>query len=233
VFVLSPTDLRFPPIDFASPEGLLAMGGDLRAERLLEAYRHGIFPWYNEDQPILWWSPDPRAVLFPGKLKVSRSLGKTLRRGAFEVRFDTRFSEVMQACAAPRKQYPRGGTWITREMLDAYVHLHELGYGHSVETWRDDVLVGGLYGVALNGIFFGESMFSHATDASKVALVHLVRQLERWDFRLIDCQLPSQHLSSLGAEEIRRRDFLDHLSDALACPHRPGPWRLEPTTAAE
>jgi leucyl/phenylalanyl-tRNA---protein transferase len=229
MFVLSPIDLRFPPLDFASPEGLLAMGGDLRAERLLEAYRHGIFPWYNEGQPILWWSPDPRAVLFPEKLKVSRSLGKTLRRGTFDVTFDTCFSDVMQACAAPRKQYPRGGTWITPEMLDAYVHLHELGHAHSVETWQEGTLVGGLYGVALGGIFFGESMFSHCTDASKVALVTLVRQLTQWNFRLIDCQLPSQHLFSLGAEEIRRRDFLEHLREALARPDRRGPWRLDPT----
>ena len=233
MFVLSQTDLRFPPLDFASPEGLLAMGGDLRAERLLEAYRHGIFPWYNEDQPILWWSPDPRAVLFLDKLNISRSLDKTLRRGTFEVRFDTRFREVMQACAAPRKQYPHGGTWITHEMLEAYVHLHELGYAHSVETWHDGTLVGGLYGVALNGIFFGESMFSRATDASKVALVHLVRRLRQWEFSLIDCQLPSQHLLSLGAEKIRRRDFLEHLRDALARPHRPGTWRQDATSPTE
>ena len=229
MFVLSPTDLRFPPLDFASPEGLLAMGGDLRAERLLEAYRHGIFPWYNEDQPILWWSPDPRAVLFPEKLKISRSLAKTLRRDQFQVRLDTCFRDVMQACAAPRKQFPRGGTWITHEMLEAYVRLHELGYAHSVETWQDNILVGGLYGVALGGMFFGESMFSRRTDASKVALVALVRQLQRWNFRLIDCQLPSQHLLSLGAEEVRRRDFLDRLHEALAHADRPGPWRLDST----
>jgi len=224
MFVLSPTDLRFPPTDFASPEGLLAVGGDLRAERLLEAYRHGIFPWYNDGQPILWWSPDPRAVLFPDKLKVSRSLRKTIRRGDFTVTFDTRFAEVMQQCAAPRQQHPQGGTWITPEMFEAYVRLHDLGYAHSVESWRDGVLVGGLYGVSLGGAFFGESMFARTTDASKVALVWLLRQLQVWGFRLVDCQLPSPHLSSLGAEEIRRGEFLDHLANALILADRRGPW---------
>lgn len=224
MFVLSPTDLRFPPTDFASPEGLLAVGGDLRAERLLEAYRHGIFPWYNEGQPILWWSPDPRAVLFPDKLNVSRSLRKTIRRGDFSVTLDTRFAEVMQQCAAPRQQHPQGGTWITPEMFEAYVHLHKLGYAHSVESWHDGVLVGGLYGVSLGGMFFGESMFARTTDASKVALVWLLRQLQVWGFRLVDCQLPSPHLSSLGAEEIRRREFLDHLANALILADRRGPW---------
>lgn len=228
MFVLHPTDLRFPPPDFASPDGLLALGGDLRAERLLEAYRHGIFPWYNDDQPILWWSPDPRAVLFPDKLKVSRSLRKTIRRGDFTITLDTRFAEVMQQCAAPRQQHPQGGTWITPEMFDAYVRLHDFGYAHSVESWRDGVLVGGLYGVSLGGVFFGESMFARATDASKVALVWLLRQLQAWGFQLIDCQLPSAHLSSLGAEEIRRHEFLAHLAAALELPDRCEPWRFDP-----
>jgi len=227
MFVLSASDLRFPPVDLSSPEGLLAMGGDLRAERLLEAYRHGIFPWYSEGQPILWWSPDPRAVLLPDKLKVSRSLRKSLRRGEFEVVLDTCFTEVVRRCAAPRPQFPQGGTWITPEMLHAYVHLHELGYAHSVESRRDGELVGGLYGVALGGVFFGESMFSHATDASKVALVHLVRQLQAWGFRLIDCQLPSPHLASLGAEEIRRHRFLDRLAEALRLPQRQTRWQFD------
>jgi leucyl/phenylalanyl-tRNA---protein transferase len=231
MFALSPTDLRFPPVDFASPEGLLAMGGDLRAERLLGAYRHGIFPWYNEGQPILWWSPDPRAVLFPAQIKVSRSLRKAIRNGGFDVRLDTRFHDVMQACAQPRVQHPRGGTWITSQMLEAYTHLHELGYAHCVETWHDGELVGGLYGVALGGMFFGESMFSRRTDASKVALVWLARQLQRWEFRLIDCQLPSPHLVSLGAEEIRRSDFLDHLGVALRQTQRQSPWQFDETLA--
>jgi leucyl/phenylalanyl-tRNA--protein transferase len=229
MFILPPgsKDLRFPPAHLASPEGLLAIGGDLRAERLLEAYRHGIFPWYSEGQPILWWSPDPRAVLFPERLKVSRSLRKSLRSTRFTVTLDTRFREVMQACAQPRKQSADGGTWITPEMLDAYVRLHELGLAHSVETWRDGELVGGLYGVALGAAFFGESMFSRASDASKVALVQLVGQLAAWGFRIVDCQLPSPHLSSLGAEEIPRREFMDRLDEALKQPDRCGPWRFE------
>ena len=227
MFVLSASDLRFPPVDLSSPEGLLAMGGDLRAERLLEAYRHGIFPWYSEGQPILWWSPDPRAVLLPDKLKVSRSLRKTIRRGDFQVLFDTSFTEVVRRCAGPRPQYPQGGTWITPEMLYAYATLHAMGYAHSVESWRDGELVGGLYGVALGGVFFGESMFSQATDASKVAFACLVRQLQAWGFRLIDCQLPSPHLSSLGAEEIRRHKFLDLLAEALRLPQRQGRWQFD------
>lgn len=227
MFVLSPTDLRFPPTEFASPEGLLAVGGDLRAERLLEAYRHGIFPWYNDDQPILWWSPDPRAVLFPDKLVISHSLRKTIRRGTYTVTLDTGFADVVRACAAPRPQYPQGGTWITSAMLEAYQRLHGLGYAHSVESRRDGELVGGLYGVALGGIFFGESMFARATDASKVALVHLVHQLRCWGFQIIDCQLPSAHLTTLGAEEIRRRDFLEKLAAALEIPGRHGHWRFD------
>ena len=246
MFVLKPgsADLRFPPVELASPEGLLAVGGDLRAERLLEAYRHGIFPWYNPGQPILWWSPDPRAVLFPAKLRVSRSLGKTLRRKKFEVTLDTVFRDVMQCCAEPRctgmykcrerqdaesdrNDRPGPGTWITPEMIEAYCVLHARGLAHSVESWLDGKLVGGLYGVALGGAFFGESMFSRATDASKVAFVQLVRQLAAWGFDFIDCQLPSAHLSSLGAEEIRRREFLERLEPALQRPGRPGHWRFE------
>jgi leucyl/phenylalanyl-tRNA--protein transferase len=229
MFVLKPgsTDLRFPPAELASPEGLLAVGGDLRAERLLEAYRHGIFPWYNPGQPILWWSPDPRAVLFPAKLRVSRSLGKTLRRKRFEVTLDSAFRDVMLHCAEPRDDRPGHGTWITPEMIEAYCVLHQRGLAHSVESWLDGKLVGGLYGVALGSVFFGESMFSRETDASKVAFVQLVRQLELWSFALVDCQLPSAHLSSLGAEEIRRREFLERLDQALQQPGRPGHWRFE------
>jgi leucyl/phenylalanyl-tRNA---protein transferase len=230
VFVLKPdsTDLRFPPVELASPEGLLAVGGDLRAERLLEAYRHGIFPWYNPGQPILWWSPDPRVVLFPSKLRVTRSLRKTLRQKKFSVTLDTAFREVIQGCAQPRLRSPDGGTWITPEMIEAYCVLHKRGLAHSVESWRDGKLAGGLYGVASGRAFFGESMFSRETDASKVAFVHLVRQLQRWGFTLIDCQLPSAHLFSLGAEEIRRRDFLARLDQALAQPEDRGRWRFEP-----
>ena len=217
-------DLRFPPVELASPEGLLAIGGDLRVERLLEAYRHGIFPWYNDDQPILWWSPDPRAVIFPNKLHVSRSLKRTIRLGGFTVTLDTRFREVMHGCAGPRPQHPEGGTWITAEMVKAYVKLHELGYAHSVETWQEGRLVGGLYGVALGRIFFGESMFTRVPDASKVALVSLVRQLQTWGFRIFDCQQPSRHIKTLGAEDIPRSEFLDHLADALTQSDRRERW---------
>jgi len=227
MFVLGPTDLRFPPVDLASPEGLLAVGGDLRAERLLSGYRHGVFPWYSKGQPILWWSPDPRAVFFPSELKVSRSLRRTLRSDKFTVTLDTCFREVMQACAAPRTQSPDSGTWITREMLEAYCLLHEQGYAHSVEVWMEGKLVGGLYGVALGGIFFGESMFTRASDASKVALVNLVRQIEIWGFSIVDCQMPTAHLFSLGAREIRRKEFMQELDKALKLPNRPGPWRFD------
>ena len=223
----NPSDLRFPPVDAASPEGLLAVGGDLRPERLLEAYRHGIFPWYSDDQPILWWSPDPRTVLFPDKLHISRSLKRSLRPGIFSVTLDTCFLDVMQHCAGPRPQYPDGGTWITPEMLEAYTSLHEQGYAHSVETWQDGQLVGGLYGVALGGAFFAESMFTRASDASKVALVSLVRQLQAWGFRLIDCQQSSPHVTALGAESIPRHDFLDHLTDAVSLRVRRGRWQFD------
>lgn len=224
MFRLHPHDLRFPPVEQAAPEGLLAVGGDLRPERLLEAYRHGIFPWYNEDDPILWWSPDPRFVLFPEKLHVPRSLKKRLRSNAFILTLDTCFRQVMKQCAGPRPQYPEGGTWITDDMLDAYTHLHELGSAHSVETWQDGRLVGGLYGVAIGGAFFAESMFTRVDDASKVALVRLVRQLQAWNFRLIDCQQASPHVMRFGAEEIPRLDFINQLSKALTIQDRRGRW---------
>ncbi|GAB4508909.1 MAG: leucyl/phenylalanyl-tRNA--protein transferase [Sulfuricaulis sp.] len=229
MFVLKPgsADLRFPPVELASPEGLLAVGGDLRAERLLEAYRHGIFPWYNPDQPILWWSPDPRAVLFPAKLHVSRSLRKTLRQKKYEVTLDTAFRDVIHHCAGSRAGRLGHGTWITAEMIEAYCVLHERGLAHSVESWMDGKLVGGLYGVALGGAFFGESMFSRETDASKTAFVQLVRQLEIWGFVLVDCQLPSAHLSSMGAQEIRRSDFMERLEQALRQSGHPGRWHFE------
>jgi leucyl/phenylalanyl-tRNA--protein transferase len=227
MFRLNQHDLRFPAVDQASPEGLLAVGGDLRPERLLQAYRHGIFPWYNDDQPILWWSPDPRAVLFPDKLHVSRSLKRTFRSNVFTLTLDTCFREVMTQCAGPRPQYPEGGTWITDDMLNAYTRLHELGYAHSVETWQDDRLVGGLYGVAIGGAFFAESMFTRVDDASKVALVKLVTQLQAWNFRLIDCQQFSPHVSRFGAEEIPRSVFIRYLTQALTIPDRRGRWTFE------
>jgi leucyl/phenylalanyl-tRNA--protein transferase len=221
------SDLRFPPVATASPEGLLAVGGDLRPERLLEAYRHGIFPWYSAGQPILWWSPDPRAVLFPHEIDISRSLRKTLRAQKFALRMDTAFRAVMQACAAPRGTGDDAGTWITPDMIEAYCRLYELGYAHSIESWQDGMLVGGLYGVALGGVFFGESMFSRVSDASKVAFVHLVRQLEKWGFSLIDCQQDTAHLARFGARPIPRSEFLQRLAVALRKPDRPGPWRFD------
>lgn len=201
----------FPDVNLAlrEPDGLLAVGGDLDSRRILNAYRHGIFPWYSEEQPILWWSPDPRTVLFPAHLKVSRSLRKTLNQRRFRMTLDQAFDTVIDACAEPRAQ--SFGTWITREMRDAYCRLHREGRAHSVECWSGGKLAGGLYGIAIGRVFFGESMFSRESNASKAAFCHLVRQLSAWDFGLIDCQVYSTHLASLGAEEIPRRLFVRHL----------------------
>jgi len=206
---LSPKDAPewFPPPEQAldDPAGLLAAGGDLSPARLLAAYRRGIFPWYSPGQPVLWWSPDPRAVLFPEEFRVSRSLAKTIRNGGFSVATDRSFAEVIDACAAPRSQ--SHGTWITPEMREAYLDLHRRGHAHSIETHRGGELVGGLYGVRLGGVFFGESMFSRASDASKVALAHLVAVCRRNSIAVIDCQLASRHLASLGARSIPRAQF--------------------------
>lgn len=204
----------FPPVEHAleHPDGLLAIGGDLSMKRLLVAYRRGIFPWFSDEEPILWWSPSERMVLFPEHLHISRSLKKTLRKPKYEVTFDQCFTEVMQQCAGPRRR--QQGTWITQEMLDAYDNLHEHKYAHSVETWYEGELVGGLYGVAIGKVFYGESMFSKMPDASKVAFVHFTRQLQRWGYELIDCQVYTPHLASLGAMEVLREDYtklLDHL----------------------
>ncbi|HTO51606.1 MAG TPA: leucyl/phenylalanyl-tRNA--protein transferase [Burkholderiales bacterium] len=217
-------DTPFPPLAAAQkePNGLLAVGGDLSPRRLLEAYRRGIFPWYSEGDPILWWSPDPRMVLFPEELRVTRSLAKTLRNKPHEVRFDTAFAAVMRECAAPRPG--QGGTWIGPEMRAAYRKLHDLGYAHSVETWIDGELAGGLYGVAIGGAFFGESMFTRARDASKMALVGLVRRLAAAGFGLIDCQMHTAHLQSLGAREIPRAEFARRVKDLVDYPRSPGRW---------
>jgi leucyl/phenylalanyl-tRNA--protein transferase len=220
-------DLSFPAVEQATPEGLLAIGGDLRPERLLEAYRRGIFPWYNEGQPILWWSPDPRTVLFPERLHVSRSLKRSLLPGRFTITFDACFETVVQQCAGPRPQYPEGGTWITPAMIEAYTVLHREGYAHSAETWQDGQLAGGLYGVAIGRAFFAESMFTKVDDASKVALVWLARRLQAWDFRIIDCQQSSPHVLRLGAEEIPRRSYIEHVTAAVAVAGRPGPWQFQ------
>lgn len=214
----------FPPVEQATPEGLLAIGGDLSSERLLDAYRRGIFPWYSAGQPILWWSPDPRAVLYLDKFKVSRSLGKRIRNGPYSITFDQCFDRVVESCAAPRQKDPVGGTWITNEMVKAYGQLHHMGYAHSVETWHGNKLVGGLYGLALGRGFFGESMFTRATDASKIALAHLIHRLRRWGFSFVDCQLTSPHILSLGAEAVPRQRFLLELGEALKAPDRIGNW---------
>jgi leucyl/phenylalanyl-tRNA--protein transferase len=217
-------DSPFPPVGRAlrSPNGLLAAGGDLSAERLLDAYRHGIFPWYNEGEPVLWWSPDPRMVLFPGEVKVSRSLRKRLRSRGYAIRCDSAFAEVMDACAGSRAGQP--GTWITPAMREAYARLHRLGYAHSVETWIGGELAGGLYGVAIGRAFFGESMFTRAADASKIALVHLARQLRAWGFGMIDCQMSTPHLASLGAREIPRAEFTRLLGELVNYPSLTGAW---------
>lgn len=215
---------HFPPLDTAllKPSGLLAAGGDLSPQRLIEAYRRGIFPWFNEGEPILWWSPDPRMVLFPGELKISRSLRKTLKRDSYEIRVDSAFSEVMQACAAPRGE--QSGTWIHAEMISAYTALHEMGAAHSVEVWMRDELMGGLYGVAQGKVFFGESMFSRIPDTSKIAFVHLVKQLERWGFHMIDCQMKTTHLASLGGREISREEFGQKLKELVNYTERVEKW---------
>lgn len=215
---LQRNDLSFPPLDKAmrEPNGLLAAGGDLSPERLQAAYRHGCFPWYQDGQPLLWWSPDPRTVLYPEELHISRSLRKTMRHGNFQVTFDRAFTEVIQACAAPRSY--ADGTWITTPMQDAYISLHKLGLAHSVEVWRDGLLVGGLYGLSMGQLFFGESMFSRTTDASKVGFVALVERLRDWGFKLIDCQMPTQHLESFGARGISRQTFADALAMYLDVP---------------
>lgn len=222
--VLSPFSVDFPPPEQAldEPNGLLALGGDLAPERLLNAYRLGIFPWFSEDQPILWWSPEPRAVLFPKDFHCARSLRKRLRNQGFEVRVDQQFERVMRACAAPRKDGP--GTWISEEMVQAYCILHEQGWAHSVETYRAGKLVGGLYGLSIGSLFFGESMFAEETDASKVALATLVAQLSQAGFPMIDCQLPNPHLTSLGATEVSRDTFLAYLRAFLKRQPEPNPW---------
>lgn len=225
-------DDPFPPVVTAleEPNGLLAAGADLTPARLIDAYRHGIFPWYSRGEPILWWSPDPRMVLVPRAIRISRSLAKTLKNRGFDVRFDTAFRQVMRACAAPRDG--QSGTWITREMIDAYCRLHQMGIAHSVETWLDDKLVGGLYGIAIGAMFYGESMFARERDASKVALVHLTRHLDQQDYRLIDCQMATAHLASMGAREIPRAEFLRHLEELVNYRVSPAAWRFEKGAAA-
>lgn len=224
---LEDTGDSFPPVASAlvEPNGLLAVGGDLTVPRLLDAYSQGIFPWFEAGQPVLWWSPDPRMVLVPGEMRISRSLARLIRRKHFTLTMDEAFPDVVRQCAATRRKST--GTWITPEMQAAYVNLHDAGYGHSIEVWSDNKLVGGLYGVALGKVFFGESMFSAISNASKLALAYLTHQLKLWDFKLLDCQVSSAHLLSLGAVEISRSAFQGQLSQYLKIAGSAGKWRLE------
>lgn len=226
-YLISPNDTtcEFPDVSLAleEPNGLLAIGGDLSPERLLAAYQRGIFPWFNPGEPILWWSPDPRAVLFPDKIKISRSLRKTLNKNLFTVTTDLAFDEVVAACQAPRIK--QKGTWITPEMRIAYSNMHQLGHAHSVECWHDNELAGGLYGMAIGQVFFGESMFSREKDASKVALIALTDKLKAWGYQLIDCQVQSEHLMTLGAEDIPRSTFCELLQQLVRQPPLDTAWQ--------
>ncbi len=226
---LNPGD-PFPPAETAliDPNGLLCAGLELTPQLVLAAYERGIFPWYSEGQPVLWWSPDPRMVLMPQDFKLHRSLRKTLKSSRFEIRTDTSFEVVMRACSEPRPE--QGGTWISEAIIDAYSALYRAGFAHSVETWMNGELVGGLYGIALGKVFFGESMFMRCTDASKIAFAHLVAQLKRWHFELIDCQQKTDHLASLGAAPISRSDFLSRLARLVhseAIVPRSGAWQFD------
>jgi leucyl/phenylalanyl-tRNA---protein transferase len=218
-------DLIFPPVHLATQEGLLAVGGDLSPERLLLAYQSGIFPWYSDDEPILWWSPDPRLVLYPEELKISRTLRKTIRSGRFRVTMDPSFPQVIQSCGSIRVKNGQG-TWITAEMEKAYIRLHRMGYAHSVEIWHRNDLVGGLYGISLGRCFFGESMFSTMNDTSKFALVTLTNFIKKNNFDFIDCQMPTDHLIRLGAREISRDDYLSELYRSLQHPALKGSWHM-------
>lgn len=215
VLALQP-DSAFPPLRDAltEPNGLIAIGGDLSSQRLLDAYQHGIFPWYSEGEPILWWSPHPRMVLFPDELNVSRSLSKVLNKQLFDIRINTAFRDVITACSKTARP-EQSGTWISPEMIEAYCQLHTLGYAISVESWQNDVLVGGCYGVKINRMFFGESMFHHVSDASKVAFVHLVCYLQSHQVGMIDCQMKTPLLTSFGGREIPRAQFEKHLSQLI------------------
>ena len=218
----SPIDYDFPPLDAASPEGLLAIGGDLCPDRILSAYRRGIFPWFSGNQPILWWSPNPRAVLLPSQIRISRSLKKNIRNRGFRITTDQAFVDVVKECAKDREQ--QKGTWITKEMRDAYTALHSWGHAHSVETWQNGELVGGLYGISIGKAFFGESMFARVTDSSKTALVGLSTLLTNRGYHFIDCQVRSSHLDSLGAKCIPRNQFSKMLEKAILVPVAPHHW---------
>ncbi len=228
VFYLDERLVEFPPPEYADEDGLLAVGGDLSVERLLMAYKQGIFPWFSEGSPILWWSPEPRPVLFPERIKISRSLRQRIKKGTFQVSMDRAFERVIILCREVHLARD-GETWITPEMIDAYINLHREGYAHSVETWKDGRLVGGLYGVSLGAAFFGESMFTTVSDASKVALVALAAQCRLWGFHFIDAQVRTEHIMRFGAVELSRAEFLDLLRQALKRPTRRGKWRFDYT----
>jgi len=225
IFLLS-DKIAFPPPHLAEKEGLLAIGGDLSEKRLLLAYQMGIFPWYSKDEPILWWTPDPRLVLYPHELKISRSLQKIIRKNVFTIRIDTAFDLVVQSCATAQRR-KQEGTWIVDDMITAYCNLHEAGYAHSFEAWQDDKLVGGLYGVSLGRCFFGESMFSSQSNASKVTFVFLIEYLRQRSFDLIDCQVTTDHLLRSGAREIPRKQFLKELKNSFTKPTLKGKWSDE------
>jgi len=216
--------IEFPPAWLARSDGLLCIGGDLCTKRLILAYRNGIFPWFSNSEPILWWSPDPRLVLFPSKIRVSKSLKKTIRKDCFSIRINTAFEQTIVACSQPRQDKPEG-TWLVDEMIDAYITLHKMGFAHSVEAWQGDRLAGGLYGVSLGKTFFGESMFSLVSNASKVALVALAQELDSQGFEIIDCQVTSEHLLRMGAQEITRNLFLDILNNGVDQKVPAGLWR--------
>jgi len=223
IVLLDENEIWFPDPYKAPKDFPLAVGGDLSPDRLLFAYSLGIFPWYSEGEPVLWWSPDPRMVLFPENLKISRSLKKVLKNKGFEIRFDTDFERVIKMCATVKRP-GQEGTWLTEEMINAYIKLHKLGYAHSVETYLNGELVGGLYGVSIGKTFFGESMFHTVSDASKVAFVHLVRKLKEWDFDMIDCQQSTPHMARFGAVDIPRKEFLDKLKESIKKPSIVGKW---------
>ena len=225
-FWLDNDSIGFPPPHLADKDGLLGVAGDLRPRRLLNAYALGIFPWYSEGSPILWWSPDPRFVLRPEELHVGRTLRQTMRKRRYKITFDLAFREVMTRCGeVPRED--QDGTWITDEMLDAYAQLHTMGFAHSIEAWKDDTLVGGLYGVCLGDCFFGESMFALAPDASKEAFVWATRQMQTWGIELVDCQMETDHLARFGAKAIPRETFLETLNPLVTRPTRRGKWSFD------
>ncbi len=218
-----PNQIIFPDPSNANQEGLLAYGGNLEPETLIQAYTQGIFPWYDDSSPVMWWSPDPRMILFPKEMKISNSLKHTLNSGKYKCSFDQSFKEVISQCARVSRAGQKG-TWITSEMQKAYLKLHKMGLAHSVETWKNDQLIGGLYGISLGSAFFGESMFHHMPDASKVALYYLNEHIKKWDFDFIDAQTPTSHLKSMGAKEISRDKFLNLLGKSMKKPNRTGSW---------